>query len=236
MGTKKIEKSIFQEFITEQIEKWEKIRSKKFQKEDAHIPVITVSSDPGSDGSIVARKIAERLGFDLFHREIIKEIAESVDISPEVVERIEKERMSGVEDFLSSLLRDQYLWPGLYLEHLKKVIETIGRHGRAVIVGRGANFILADEDRLSLRVVAPFDLRVKNVAHRFGVSIKEARERVVNRESKRRDFLKKSFQADVADPLHYDFVINTGRVSVEDAVDAISFLWGKKYLLTAPEK
>lgn len=236
MEAKKINKSLFQEFITEQIEKWEQLRLKKYRKEDLHIPVITVSSQPGSDGSIIAQKIADRLGLDFFNREMIKEIAESVDITPDVIERIEKERMTGIEDFLSSLVRDQYLWPGLYLQHLKKVVEAIGKHGGAVIVGRGANFILASEEKLSLRVVAPFDLRVRNIAHRFDVSMKEARQRVINRERKRKAFIKKSFQEDVTDPLHYDFVINTGRLSVADAVDAISLLWGKKYFLTAPKK
>lgn len=232
MEAKKIKKSLFQEFITEQIEKWEDLRLKKHRKEDLRIPVITVSSEPGSDGSVIAQKIADRLGLDFFNREMVREIAESVDIAPDVIERIEKERMSGIEDFLSSLVRDRYLWPGMYLDHLKKVVETIGRLGGAVIVGRGANFILATEEKLSLRVVAPFDLRVRNIAHRFDVSIKEAKQRVVNREKKRRAFIKKSFQKDVSDPLHYDFVINTGRRSVQDAVDAVTLLWGKKYFLT----
>jgi cytidylate kinase len=229
MGTEKIQKSIFQEFITEQIEKWEKIRSKKFKKEEVHIPVITVSVERGSGGSIIARRVAERLELDIFHREIIKEIAESVDMSPEVVENIEKERLSGLEDFVSSLLMDQYLWPGLYLEHLEKVVRTIGRHGGAVIVGRGANFILNKKDRFSLRVVAPFDVRVQNVAHTCGVSIQEAKHRVVNRESKRRSFIKNSFQADIADPLHYNLVINTEDLSLDDAVEAISSFWYNKY-------
>ncbi|MFC1515808.1 AAA family ATPase [Thermodesulfobacteriota bacterium] len=232
MGTEKIEKSLFQDFITEQIEKWQRIRSKKLRKGEVHIPVITVSTEPGSGGSVIARRVAKRLELDIFHREIIKEIAESVDISPEVVESIEKERMIGIEDFVSSLLKDQYLWPGLYLEHLEKVVMAIGKHGGAVIVGRGANFILDKEDRLSLRVVAPFDLRVQNVAHRYGVSIQEAKHRVVNRESKRRSFIKNSFQADVADPLHYDLVINTGSLGLEDAVEAIGFFWSNKYFKT----
>ncbi|MFC1489389.1 AAA family ATPase [Thermodesulfobacteriota bacterium] len=232
MGTEKIEKSLFQEFITEQIEKWEKIRSKKSQKDEVHIPVITVSTEPGSGGSIIARKIAERLKLDIFHREIIKEIAESVDISPEVVESVEKERLFGIEDFVSSLLMDQYLWPGLYLEHLEKVVRTIGKHGAAVIVGRGANFILDKGKRFSLRIVAPFDLRVQNVAHRYGVSIQEAKHRVVNRESKRKSFIKNYFQANSADPLHYDLVINTERLGIEDAVEAISFFWYNKYFKT----
>ncbi|MBW2193067.1 MAG: cytidylate kinase-like family protein [Deltaproteobacteria bacterium] len=232
MAVNSMEKSLFQELITEQIEKWERIRSKKYKREDERIPVITVSTEPGSGGSVIARRIVKRLELDLFHREIIKEIAESVDMSPEVVESLEKERMSGIEDFVSSLLMDQYLWPGLYLEHLEKVVGAIGKHGGAVIVGRGANFILDKEDRLSLRVVAPFDLRVQNVAHRYGVSIQEAKHRVVNRESKRRSFIKNSFQADVTNPLNYDLVINTGSLSIEDAVEAISLFWGNKYFKT----
>ncbi len=36
-----------------------------------------------------------------------------------------------------------------------KVIGTIGKHGRAVIVGRGANFVLPPEKRFSVRIVGP---------------------------------------------------------------------------------
>ena len=131
---------------------------------------------------------------------------------------------------MSSLLVDQYLWPGLYLEHLEKVVRTIGKHGGAVIVGRGANFILASEERLSLKVVAPFNMMVKNVSSAFGVSVEEAKQRIANRESKRMNFIKKSFNADAADPLSYDIIINTGQISIEDAVTAVSLFWGHKYL------
>ena len=44
--------------------------------------------------------------------------------------------------------------------------------------------------------------------------------------------IKNFFQTDVADPLHYDLVINTGRSSVKDAVEAVSFFWGNKYFKT----
>jgi len=230
MNTQKLEVSLFQQFITDQIGKWEKMRSEKVKKEEFRIPVITVAREPGSGGSLVAQGIADRLGIDIFHGEIVKKIAESVDISPEVIAKIEKDRMWGIEDFLSSLLEDQYLWPGLYLEHLTKIVKTIRKHGRAVIVGRGANFILSSEEKLSLRVVAPFEMRVQNVSRTFNVPLKEARRRVANREAKRRIFIKKSFQADVTDPLHYDFVINTGRISIEDAAESISFFWANKHL------
>ena len=71
-------------------------------------------------------------------------------------------------------------------------------------------------------MIAPFDMRVRNVARTFGVSMKQARDRINNRAAKRMTFIKKSFQADVDDPLHYDFINNTGRTGIHQAIEAIS--------------
>ena len=208
-------------FVKDQIKKWEKLYPGKGKIEEARIPVITVSKEPGAGGNILAQKIAERLDLDLFNRDIIKEIAESAKISASVIETLEKERLSGVEDFISSLVNKHYLYPGLYLEHLMKVVCTIAEHGRAVIVGRGANFILPPKKRFSVRMVAPLDVRIKNISRRFGVSADEAKRRIIQRESRRRAFVRQSFNADISDPLHYDLTINTGNLSMESAVEAV---------------
>ena len=209
------------QFVKEQIEKWESMYPAEDGKEEARIPVITVSMEPGSGGSLVAQKIAERLNFDFFHRDIIKGIAESAKISASVVETLEKERLSGVEDFISSLVNKQYLYPGLYLEHLMQVVCTIAEHGRAVIVGRGANFILPYEKRFSVRVVAPLEVRIQNIVRRYRVSIEEAKRRVIRRESRRSAFIRQSFNADISNPIHYNLTMNTGTMSIESAVEAV---------------
>jgi cytidylate kinase len=181
--------------------------------------VVTISSQPGSGGQLVARKISEKMGYDLFDREIINRIAKSADISTTVIETLEKERLTGMEDFISSIINKQYIWPGVYLDHLVKVISVIGKHGRAVIVGRGANFILPPKERMAIRVIAPLDLRVHRVSENFGVPDSVARKRVLNRESKRRIFVRKAFNADISDPLHYELVLNMANLSIEAAVD-----------------
>ena len=140
-------KKSIEQFVKEQIKKWERLYTEKERKEEARIPVITVSMAPGAGGTIVAQKIAERLDFDLFNRHIIKGISESARISASVVETLEKERLSVVEDFIASLVNKNYLYPGLYLQHLMQVVCTIAEHGRSVIVGRGANFILPPEEK-----------------------------------------------------------------------------------------
>ena len=190
-------------------------------KAEARIPVITVSSEPGSGGSIIAQEIDKRLDFDYFNRDMVEGIAESAEIRSTVIDSIEKERLSGIEDFIASLIKDQYLYPGIYLQHLLKVVGTIGKHGRAVIVGRGANFILPPEERFAVRVFAPLEIRVQNVARWHKVALETAKQRVIRRESKRRAFVRQSFNAKITDPHNYDLIINTGRMRIDAAVEAV---------------
>jgi cytidylate kinase len=218
MATK--EESIVQ-FVKQQIRKWESGPAEKDRKSQVRIPVITVSMEPGSGGSLVAQTVADRLGFDYFHRDIIQGIAKSAKIRASVIDTIEKERLTGIDDFIASLYKSQYLYPGIYMEHLLKVVNTIADHGNAIIVGRGANFILPPDERFSVRVVAPLEIRIQNVVRAYKVPAEKARKRVIGRESRRSAFIRKSYNADIADPQNYDLTINTGRMRIESAVDAV---------------
>ncbi len=202
------------QFIKEQVEKWKK-------HTDSHIPVITISAEPGSGGHIIAKAIAKRFNFDMFDRDIIGQIADSARISSTVIESMEKERLSGIKDFIASLIDDRYLYPGVYIRHLMKVVSVIGKHGQAVIVGRGANFILPPNERLAIRVIAPLTTRMKKVADEFGVTLEEAKRRVINREAKRAAFVHQAFHAEVNDPLNYDLVLNTDKLTIDAAVGAV---------------
>jgi len=209
------------QIVKKQIRKWEDQFAGKKTQAEAQIPVIAVSMEPGSGGSIIAAKIAERLGFDYFHRDIVEKIAKTAKIRSKVVNSLEKERLTGVKDFISSLVEDQYIHPDTYLRHLLVVISTIAKHGRAVIVGRGANFILPAEDIFSVRVIAPLKKRIREVALTHGAPIEEAKRRVIQRESRRKAFVRHSFNAEISDPIHYDLTINTGRMSIDSAVEAV---------------
>ena len=203
------------QFIDDQLTRWAE------RKDQPPVPVITLSMEPGSKGRFIAAELAKQLKYDLFNRQIIKEIAQSAHMSTRVIESVEKKRFSGIEDFISSLVTLHYLHPDLYLEHLMKVIHTIAGHGHAVIVGRGANFILPLEARFSVRVVAPLKIRIQNVAEYFKTSPDEARRRIMHRQSRRTAFIQQAFHQDIANPLNYDMLINTEKMSVASAVASI---------------
>jgi len=225
-------KNLLEKFINEQVIKIDNKRKEMVDSGTPYLPVIAFSTSPGSLGSKIAERIAKDLDYDFYHREIIKEVAKSADISPSLVEEIEKERFSGVEDFIASLVRKNYIWPGLYLEHITKVVNAIGKKGHSVIVGRGASYILPSQKRLSVRTVAPFEKRKENMMREFNATESQAEERIRTREARRKDYIKKSFGANIDDPVMYDLVINTGEMNIEDCAEAVTLLYSKKFSIS----
>lgn len=215
-----------EKIIDEQVKKWEMMHAEKRVKEEA-LPIITISREPGSGGRIVAQRIAERLRLDLFHQEIIHEMAKSTRVSTRLLSTLDEKALSILQDWISTLINRNHLWPDQYLKHLMHVIGSIGKHGGAVMVGRGANFILPPDGRFRVRIVAPLEMRIQNVAREFGVTFDEAKRRVLRTDSDRRAFVRKYFHADITAPVNYDLVINTGTVSIDAAVEAIRGALGR---------
>ncbi|MFZ0135339.1 MAG: cytidylate kinase-like family protein [Desulfobacterales bacterium] len=206
-------------FAREQRDFFEGSLTDEDKEKQVSIPVVTVAMEPGSGGYLVAEELARRLGFNLYHKNILNAIAHSADTNSEVLDMIEKERFSKIQDFVSSLLQDNYVYSGAYVQHLTKIVNSLGIIGRAVIVGRGANFILPPEKRFAIRIIAPEEVRVKNVAFHFDVSLAEAKKRIKNRENRRKAFIKSTFQKDIDDLEAYDLIINTARLDLPAAVE-----------------
>lgn len=213
------------QIIEEQIHRWQMMRAETAEEKHG-VSIVTISREPGSGGRIVASKLADKLGINVFNQEVINEIAKRADVSEKLLATLDERGLSTLEDWISSLVYDRHLWPDEYQQHLMKAIGTIGKHGRAIIVGRGANFILPPEKRFSVRIVAPQKWRIQNVSKEFSIPIDEAKRRVMRTESDRRAFIRKYFNADISDPSNYDLVLNSATLSVDDAVNVISAALG----------
>jgi cytidylate kinase len=191
------------------------------KEESGSISIITISREYGSGGVMIAEKLAKKMGYDLFHQEVIQEMAKSAQISKRFIQTLDEKGLSVLEESIASLINERHLWPDQYLRHLMRIVGTIGRHGRAVIVGRGANYIIPVEKILRICVICQLPVRIKNIAKRFNISEVEARKKVLNTDANRRAFTRKYFYTDASDPHNYDVVINTGRISYDTAVESI---------------
>ena len=207
------------QLIEEQVRRWEIFRKEK--QEEKTLPVVTLSREPGSGGKLVAKAVADRLGLDLFHQELINAMAQNAETSTRVIRTLDERGLSMIEDWVSAAISERHLWPDEVSRVLMRVIGAIGGHGKAIIVGRGANFVLPPENRFRVRIIAPLELRVNRVAETYSVPKKEAKRHVLRAESDRRAFVRKYFHSDIGDPANYDMILNTGTLSIESAAAAI---------------
>jgi cytidylate kinase len=105
----------------------------------------------------------------------------------------------------------------------EQVIRAAADRGDAVIVGRGAQAILADrEEALHVRIDAPFPDRVCRVAEREGLNLRDAASLVRRTDLARDRYLRRYHRADAHDSRNYHIVLNTGRTGIEPAADLLS--------------
>ena len=145
-------------------------------------PVIAISREPGCGGKRIAQTIADALGLTLFDSNIIEQIATNAHVSEQVVATLDENVRTELDDWLSSLASGPGFSSEQYMQCLRSVLFTIATHGNAVILGRGANFLLPPEKKtLGLCLVAPLDVRVKNIAHELQLTPEDARKYILRR-------------------------------------------------------
>jgi cytidylate kinase len=212
--------------VEEQIKRWQSNRKRKYKKPIR--PVITISRLPGCGAWEIAEQISTELEIDFFDSEIVDKIAENAEVNRRVVETLDEQDNSIVLEWLSTLTAERYLWAYEYLEHLTKIIGTIGAHGHAVILGRGASYILPKEICLRVLVVAPLEIRIENVRKAYKVSEKVARQNVMGKESDRVAFIRRYFHVDMLDPVNYDLVFNMGMCEQDIVVEMLKIAYNTR--------
>jgi cytidylate kinase len=187
-------------------------------------PYIAISREAGGGGIEVSQRLAEKLGWQLYDREIVEAIARRAHVREELVDRFDEQVRSELDTYVYNVLTGQLLNNTEYLRLLTNVLVSIGHYGNAIILGRGANFVLPPETGLRVRLVAPLDVRQQYVMRTRACGAKEAQDEITERDNERRRFLEHHFRCRLEDPCSYDVVINTGHVSPAVAADAIIHL------------
>ena len=117
------------------------------------IRVITIDREYGSGGGVIAKKVAERLGWKLWDQLLTNEIARRLDCDCGTVEKREEKLDPVVYRLFRAFMRGSYEGslnaPRLKIvdadcirEVAEKVVKAAADEGNCVIVGRGSAYIL----------------------------------------------------------------------------------------------
>ncbi len=118
---------------------------------------------------------------------------------------------------------------------VQKAVRSAQRVGNLVIVGRGGQVILMGQpDVIHVRIEAPMEDRIQRVMQKIkqtkedfhaDVDIRrEAQDLIAQKDATSRDYLQHFYQVDWDDPLLYHAVLNTGKLSVEQAAQVVANL------------
>ncbi len=110
-----------------------------------------------------------------------------------------------------------------FIEATGSVIRDLAAGGNVVIIGRGSTMFLKDfPGVLHVGLVAPLEVRIRNIQEREHLSLEEAEEHADNMERARVAYFRKFFKVDPNDPTLYNIVLNMAHVGADTLAEIIA--------------
>ena len=224
--------------INRQVSLWESRRGLQAEGRGALAhrsegPWITISTQLGAGGVELAQGLGARLGWQVFDKEILGEIAKNTNTREKVLSRLDDHAVGAFEDFVAHLFVPGNLGQSAYVLEMMRVVWAIARQGQAILLGRGANWLLDPRYGLRVRAIAPDETRVLWLTRTQAMSAADAIRRVEEDNADRARFTRQVYKQDIDNPLGYDLVVNLGTLDLEPAVELVAAALSHK--LTAAE-
>lgn len=208
--------------------------------------IVTVSRMFGSGGSDVAARVARELGWPLLDNALVDEVAERLGMARAEVSSVE-ERVPSLADRIASTmaLSAPEFAPSLadpsltetaetrVAEMTKQVMQEAVQQGNAVLVGRGAQSLLADRpDALHVFCYAPRAFLVQYAVTYRGIEPDQAEQEVDRRNKQREQYVKRHWGRDWRAFHNYHLCVDTGRLGIEGAAALVLHAARLRFSLT----
>ncbi|MBR1529712.1 MAG: cytidylate kinase-like family protein [Oscillospiraceae bacterium] len=191
-------------------------------------PIITIEREYGSGGSVVGKRVAEKLGIPFYNHEILEMAAERLGVP---VSKLEGAEESSPKSFLYTLLLNSNpartmednlpVSDKLYITETQ-IIRELADQGSCVIVGRCANWILRENPyRYSVFIYAPKSFRLQFAQQTYQVTEKEIDTLLPKIDSRREKFYNINTGGNWHDKNNYALCINTGFMGITGATHLI---------------
>ncbi|MBR4474829.1 MAG: cytidylate kinase-like family protein [Oscillospiraceae bacterium] len=199
--------------------------------------IISIGRQCGSGGHAIGAKLSERYGLQLYDRNIIALLAEDMKKDTDSVARMEEKlsgllpkRKGGFEAKIKDLMNRLSPSDEMYL-HERGLISRLAETESFVIIGRGANDMLADNpNALRLFIYAPESFRLPRVKADYGIeSDDEARKKMEQTDRERREYFEYYTGRTWGMYDHHDLMINSALLGINGTADLIASVADKKF-------
>ena len=177
---------------------------------------ITFSRKMGTNGTEIARQVANKLGYQFYDTEAIENAAREMGFLENIKEIDEK-----APSLFQRLFSHK---PAIELDRLNSIVYELAKKGNAVFLGRGGHILLKSFScALHIRVTASIERRVQNLIQR-GSQREGALKAIERSDHERGAFIKFAFGVDWENPNLYDLVLNMDKLSIDLGVNTVLVL------------
>ena len=198
------------------------------------MPIITISRMFGSGGSEIAARVAEQLGWELLDNEVVDAVALRLGASREDVAAREERVPSLVERLASTMALSSQEWlapvgdaqmppsDDRLVEMTKRVVAEAVARGPVVVVGRGAQSMLAArEDALHVFCYAPRAALIRRTVEREGIDEQQAAKLVDDTNKQRLEWVRKHWSREWRAHENYHLSVDTEWFSISGTVQLV---------------
>lgn len=194
--------------------------------------IYTIGREFGSDGKNVGIALAKKLNIKCYDKELLAEAAKQSGFCKEIFENHDEKPTNS---FLYSLVMDTYSMNGyssapfldMPLNHKVflaqfEAIKKIAEEGPCVIVGRCADYALAErENCINVFIHADLDYRIENMKKRFQFNEKQAKDTLNKKDKQRASYYNYYTSKKWGDSRSYDLTLDIGKLGIDGCVDMI---------------
>ncbi len=182
---------------------------------------IAVSREAGARGGTIARRVAQKLGWQVYDQDLLEYMAQDPVVRQGVLDALPDAGTDWVQKRMHALRREADLGSDPAVENLARIVLALAAQGEVVLIGRGSGCILPRPSTLNVRVVAPLADRIAYMGQWLRLPLAEAEEKVRSRDERRAEFLHARFDRLPGDPYQYDMVLNSSMLGEEGCADLI---------------
>lgn len=193
------------------------------------MPVIAMTQEMGSLAKDVSLRLAESLGLAIMRHEAIERVADRAQVSTSLIGRL-RDGKAGLVERLTTDKRSVALYTA-------EELFALADRGNVVLRGWGATCLLRPVPHVvCVRITRSFRKRVEWLMGHLGTDDVEFAEAELRRSDQAHaSRMNDQFGVTWGDPVLYDLVLNTDRVSVESCVEQIGQLAGRPEFAETPE-
>ena len=178
--------------------------------------IVAITREMGTLGKDVATGLGRALDLPVIYHEVIDNLADRMRVRKSHVIRL----LDGSAGLLERLTSDK---TSMAIFTADEVFDLALKNGGAIIRGWGATHLLRDvPSAVCVRVCAPMELRKRRMMERLDTEdAASVSEEIRANDEAHSAIMKRHFGLNWTEPEHYDLVLNTQRVGIDECVEEV---------------